>query len=108
MINFLLQKYNFGKKRKQVDKLPWWGFVEFHRISKEPYIYNSLLMYSCVRDAIVEDGPTAIPLNVIAMATESYAQKPRPHESELVSLYTPYLMEVVSEVSRDLRPVNSE
>jgi hypothetical protein len=71
-------------------------------------IYDSLVLNSCVRDATVEQGPTAIPLEVITLATESYNQKPRPHESQLVSLYTPYLMEVVSEVSRDLRLVNSE
>ena len=71
-------------------------------------IYDSLVINSCVRDANFEQGPTAIPLEVIALATEGYAQKPRPHESQLVSLYTPYLMEVVSEVSRDLRLVNSE
>jgi hypothetical protein len=71
-------------------------------------IFDSLVINSCIRDANVEQGPTAIPQDVIDLATGSSGQRPRPHESQLVSLYTPYLMEVVSEVSRDLRLVNSE
>ena len=71
-------------------------------------IYDNLKAYSCVLEANVEDGPTAIPLEIIDLAAEFYSQSPRPHESELISLYTPYLKDVVRDVSSDLRLVNSE
>ena len=42
------------------------------------------------------------------MAKIMFDQEPRPHEKELVSLYTPSLMQILNEVSPDLRLVNSE
>ena len=55
------------------------------------------------------DGPPVIDSELIRTATETYNQTPkRPHDKKLVNLYKPSLIQVVNEVSPDLRLVNSE
>ena len=72
-------------------------------------IHQSLLMTSSVQTTLEGVGPAVISPELIEVAKGLLNQKPnRPHEKELVNLYTPSLMEVVSEVSPHLRLVNSE
>jgi hypothetical protein len=70
-------------------------------------LFQNLERASRVKYAITEEGAVAIPLEVIENAANSLRLQ-KPHESQLVSLYTPYLMEIVNEVNSDLRLVNSE
>lgn len=71
-------------------------------------IYNSLIANKMVRDAEIGEGPPAIPVDIVESAAAMFQHNPKTHESKLVSLYTPYLMEIVRTVSPDLRLVNSE
>ena len=72
-------------------------------------IYNNLKSAGKIIIPPEGDGPPVIDSELIQTATEMYNQTlKRPHEKELVNLYTPSLMQVVNEVSPDLRLVNSE
>lgn len=72
-------------------------------------IHDSLTMTSSVKTLPVGVGPAIISPDLIEAAKGMFSLKPkRPHEKELVGLYTPSLIEIVSEVCPSLRLVNSE
>ena len=71
-------------------------------------IYDSLMMTSSIETSLEGVGPAIISPELIETAKGIYQKPKRPHEKELVNLYTPILMQVVSEVSLHLRLVNSE
>ncbi len=72
-------------------------------------IYDSLVATSSIEISLEGVGPAIISPELIETAEGMFNLKPnRPHEKELVNLYTPSLMQIVSEVSPHLRLVNSE
>eukprot|EP01031_Cornospumella_fuschlensis_P023701 gene23701-28718_t len=72
-------------------------------------IYDSLVWTSSIKTSREGAGFAIILPELIETAEGLYNQKPkRPHEKELVNLYTPSLIQIVSEVSPHLRLVNSE
>eukprot|EP01038_Epipyxis_sp_PR26KG_P011740 gene11740-15710_t len=72
-------------------------------------ILDSLKTTSCIEISLEGVGPAVISLELIEIAKGMLNQNPkRPHEKELVNLYTPSLIQVVSDVSPHLRLVNSE
>ena len=72
-------------------------------------IYDSLVASANVKIALAGDGLAIISPDLVEAAKYLFNQKPkRPHEKELVNLYTPSLMQLVSEVNPHLRLVNSE
>ena len=71
-------------------------------------IYSSLMLTGNIKVSSDGAGSSIIADNLILEATLIYNQNPRPHEQHLVSLYTPTLIEILEEVSPDLRLVNSE
>jgi len=72
-------------------------------------IYDSLLQTSSIETSLEGVGPAIISPELVEVAKALFNFKPkRPHEKELVNLYTPSLIQIVSEVSPHLRLVNSE
>ncbi len=71
-------------------------------------IYNSLMLSGDIKVAIEGSGSSIMSNDLLEQATRLYNQDPRPHEQHLVNLYTPALMQLVQEVSPELRLVSSE
>jgi hypothetical protein len=71
-------------------------------------IYSNLQQNSNIKTAEATDGPTAIPIGIVEEAKALFSGNSRQHETVLVSLYTPFLMQIVSDVNPNLRLVNSE
>jgi hypothetical protein len=72
------------------------------------HLRDKLMSTKSFEEPVEGDGPNIISAALIEEAENLLNSKPRPSETELVSLYTPVLMEVVQEVSPLLRLVNSE
>jgi hypothetical protein len=62
-------------------------------------IYNSFNATFNIKMAPKNDGPAIFPPALFKAAEDMLYTQKRPHEQELVNLYTPSLIEVVSEVS---------
>lgn len=71
-------------------------------------IYNSLLVTSSVEVSPEGSGPAVLSADVIAAARSVFNMPRRPHESELVSMYTPSLMQLLKEANPNVCLVNSE
>ena len=71
-------------------------------------IMDSLIATKSFNRAVEGSGHQAIPDDLILEAQNMFKMPQRPHENILVNLYTPSLMEIVNNVSPDLRLVNSE
>jgi len=71
-------------------------------------IYSNLQQNSNIKTAEATYGPTAIPIDIVEEAKALFSGNSRQHEAVLVSLYTPFLMQIVSDVNPNLRLVNSE
>ena len=71
-------------------------------------IMDSLTATKSFNRAVEGSGHQAISDDLILEAQNMFKMNPRPHENILVNLYTPSLMEIVNNVSPDLRLVNSE
>ena len=67
-------------------------------------IMNSLILTRSFMSAVEGSGPKAIPDRLIKEAENMYVKSPCPMENQLVSLYTPSLMEIVEHMSPDLKP----
>lgn len=71
-------------------------------------IMDSLIATKSFNRAVEGSGHQAISDDLILEAQNMFKMPQRPHENILVNLYTPSLMEIVNNVSPDLRLVNSE
>ena len=71
-------------------------------------IHDSLESMGRIKIALPGPGDAILTDEVVEIAKSIHAQEKRPHEKELVNLYTPFLIELFRQSDADLRLVNSE